>query len=944
MIVRFTTHDFVRQSVRFAFSKATAIAMACALFGTAANAATADAAASAGVAASAPAVASATVPLSGTQYTVKAGQSLNDVAIDVTQSHDRSVLTHAAKALFDANPKAFMGGDPSRMRVGAVLNVPSFDATGNVAASGAEAVEAASGVAASGVAAAAAASAVVPASSVATQIGGASASATAQAASNPGATAAASAAVSASAGATGQQGWTGAIQQPASAPGETPASEGRASVPAVATASAASSAQPHVSSLQQLLALKNRVLMALQAHGFGPAQPAASNRAPAGSATASAGQQTLAASSASGAAVAAVATEAVSSPAAVPAPHVTGDELSFNGWQINIGALSAAVVALLVLIVGWVMRGRRKRAAAAAAAAAEERIEKRVRAASDSGDSASAETPATEQAADDASADVAISQQGRDASHDAATTLSDDAAEAEYIAALKDSPNSKGALMGLVGIYAERRDVARFDDVAKQIWQLSGGRGPNWRHVASLGRQLDPHNPLYADAGAAPGASLGSLESSGGGVSSFDAPEQAPADAHDGAAAADASGIAGESSAEPVSGAVESAQADEPLAEAKADSGAEEGAPIEPPTATAQAEEAVPSEEREAVPPSGHAEVETPHDEQAAPQAEEPAPAETVESTPSVADAAQHAADAESRANDAASRTNEIAARLEAMAAEVAAAKLRENETTSETEPHVHAAPSPAPELTWPHDEPNAHARELPEAEPQTAEPTSPESPVVHAQSTPSHDAGADFPVPPLEPSLGEADHRESPPVLTDVFAPPPAFPSEAISALNSLDFSLPPRFETGPAEPSRVSQDDIAVPSPVSLTTQPVVAPGITEQQAVPPFPEPPHAADAIEAGIAGSASVAGLGAARFGALNLNFDLDLPASTPPLPTFTPEELAKIARNKLDLAAEYIELGDIAGARTLINEVIESNDAATRNDARAMLSTLAPLS
>ncbi|QCP54607.1 hypothetical protein FAZ95_37700 [Trinickia violacea] len=888
MIVRLISHDFVRQSARFAFGKATAVAIACALLGAAANAATIDAAASASAAASAPAAASETVPLSGTQYTVKAGQSLNDVAIDVTQSHDRSVLARAAKALFDANPKAFMGGDPSRMRVGAVLNVPSLDATGNVAASGAEAVGAASGVAAS---TAAAASAVVPASSVAAQTGGASASATttAQAASNPGA---ASAAVPASAGATGQHGWTGAIQQSASVPGETLASESGASVPAVAMAPAASSAQPHVSSLQQLLALKNRVLMALQAHGFGPAHPEASHRAPAAGASVSTGQQTLAASGASGAVAAAVTPEVVSRPAEVAAPHVAGGELIFNGWEINIGALSAAVAALLVLIVGWFMRSRKRAAAAAAAAAAaEERIEKRVRAAADSTDSAPAEKPAAEQAADEASTDVTISQQGRDASHDAATTLSDEAAEAEYIATLKESPNSKGALMGLVGIYAERRDVARFADVAQRVWHLSGGRGPNWRHVASLGRQLDAHNPLYAEAGAAPGANLAPLESSGGGMASVDVPEKAPADAHDGAAAADASGVTGESGAKPVTGAVDSAQAGEPLAEAKeADAGAD-GAQIEPPSATAQAEEAAPGEQ-EAVPPTVHAEAEIPHDAQAAPQAEEPTPAATEESTPSTADAAPHAADAESRANDAASRTHAIAARLEAMAAQVEAAKSRE----SETAPHGEAATSPAPELTWPHDEPDTHAGEVP-------------------------------------------------PALTDAFAPPPPFPSEAISALNSLDLSLPPRLETEPAEPLRASHDDIAVPSPVSLTTQPVVAPEITEQQAVPPFvPEPPHAADAIEAGIAGSASVAGLGAARFGALNLNFDLDLPASTSPLPTFTPEELAKIARNKLDLAAEYIELGDIAGARTLINEVIESNDAATRNDARAMLSTLAPLS
>jgi pilus assembly protein FimV len=896
MIVRFTPRDFVRQSVRFAFGKTTAIAMACALFGAPAHAATTDAAASASVAASAPAAASQAIPLSGEQYTVKAGQSLNDVAIDVTQSHDRSVLTHAAKALFDANPKAFMGGDPSRMRVGAVLNVPSLDATGNIAASGTEAAETASGVAASGVTAA---SAVAPASSVAAQANAASASAAAQAASNPGA---ASAALPASAAATG------AIQQPASAPAEASASEGGASAPAVAAASAASSAQPHVSSLQQLLALKNRVLMALQQHGFGPAQPQAGNRAPATGAPASAGQQTLAANSASGVAVAAA---PVSSPAVEPAPRVAGGELSFNGWQINIGALSAAIAAFLVLVVGLVMRSRKRAAAAAAAAsAADERMEKRVRAVSDSAESAPAEKPAIEQAADDASADVSISQQGRDASHDTAKPSSDDAVEADLRAILKDSPNSKSALMSLVSIYAERRDVARFDEVAQRIWQLSAGRGPNWRHVASLGRQLDPHNPLYADAGGVPGASLGSLESSDGGVSSFDTQEQ--------------------ESAEPASGeALGSAEAQEPLAETKADAEAE-GSQIEPPSTTAQAEEEAAPDEETAVPPAAHAEAAIPHDEEPAPQAEEPESAATTDA------AAPHAADTESRANDAASRTNEIAARLEAMAAAVEAAKSLE----SETAPHEEAATPPAPELTWPHAE-----SDEPAAKRETLEPASPEPPVVHAQAASPQDADADFPVPHIEPSFGETEHHAPPQDTADEFAPPPSFPSEALSALNSLDLSLPPRLETESAGPLRASQGDIAVPSPVSLTTQPVVAPEITEQQAVPPFaPEPPHAADAIEAGIAGPAAVAGLGAARFGAMNLNFDLDLPASTSPLPTFTPEELAKIARNKLDLASEYIELGDIAGARTLINEVIESNDAATRNDARAMLSTLAPLS
>ena len=145
----------------------------------------------------------------------------------------------------------------------------------------------------------------------------------------------------------------------------------------------------------------------------------------------------------------------------------------------------------------------------------------------------------------------------------------------------------------------------------------------------------------------------------------------------------------------------------------------------------------------------------------------------------------------------------------------------------------------------------------------------------------------------------------------------------------------LPPRVE--PATP---------VTPPASLSTQPVVEPEITAQHAL------MHgsagslpAAEEIAAGTAGPAAVAGLGAAGFGALNLDFDLELPPSpAQPLPSFTPHDLIRIARNKLDLASEYIELGDLAGARALIQEVIDTNDAATRTEARALLSTLRPLS
>ncbi|MCX5544241.1 hypothetical protein M3A49_33050 [Paraburkholderia sp. CNPSo 3076] len=161
----------------------------------------------------------------------------------------------------------------------------------------------------------------------------------------------------------------------------------------------------------------------------------------------------------------------------------------------------------------------------------------------------------------------------------------------------------------------------------------------------------------------------------------------------------------------------------------------------------------------------------------------------------------------------------------------------------------------------------------------------------------------------------------------------PIAFPHDAIEAMGGLDLPLPPRI----GEP---------VMPTAPLSTEPAATPEASARLASPFFEPPaPLAGQAIEAGTAGAGALAGLGAPRFGALTLDFDLNLPPdSAEPLPVFTPEQLARIARNKLDLAHEYIALGDVSGARSLINEVIESNDPATRSDAQALLSTLAPLS
>ncbi|WP_375508927.1 FimV/HubP family polar landmark protein [uncultured Caballeronia sp.] len=186
---------------------------------------------------------------------------------------------------------------------------------------------------------------------------------------------------------------------------------------------------------------------------------------------------------------------------------------------------------------------------------------------------------------------------------------------------------------------------------------------------------------------------------------------------------------------------------------------------------------------------------------------------------------------------------------------------------------------------------------------------------------------------------------------------PQPKFPQEAIEALSALDFGLPPRQEAPlespePPPASKNAEAETQEIAPASITPQPIADPAVFDQQneqhrhpdASSDLPAA-SAAEQIETGTAGAASVAGLGASRFGPLSLDFDYNSPSSqTEPLPAFTPEQIATIARNKLELAVEYIELGDLSGARTLLQEVIDSNDAATRQPAATLLSTLAPLS
>ncbi|MFM0484461.1 fimbrial protein FimV [Paraburkholderia strydomiana] len=703
----------------------------------------------------------------GGQYTVRPGQSLNDVAIAVTQSHDRATLARAARALFDANPSAFMGHDPSRMRLGSVLNVPALDASGAVAASatGPASVPTADSGSSSNAAGGSGASSAAPGNAAAASAAGGQSPAT-QAATSPAVQGSASDASSVvSSDAASSAAATAAGSQAASAASGTHVWAGSVQPSASEAAAATGASQPRaqVSSLQQLLALKNRVLMELQKHGIGkaPAAPVA----PVASGTQSAG--------------------GASSAAVVPGRPGTATTTSNDTGisQTNL-AIAAAVGAALVVLLTGLRLGRRKR----------ERLAQEERAASADG---IAPSGVAEQSNRIAPADEVFEPNLTDA----------DAAAAQHAAAMA----------------AAEREAAEGEAAAREMSErVAAEREAEIRAAAS--REAEARQA-----------------------------------AEQGAAERDTAQFA----ADEVAGVRDMAQ---PAAEH------EPSADFAAPNAELSDDHAAPAEaaalEQSELPPAQiHHELDA---------------ATTVASL------------------DAAAELGADALPLE---------PLEQVNEAWEPEPLSHR-------LEW-------------DDEPLPAEPMEPLSPQPLATTAQVHDDQVDTPA---QPAAADQPRVQA----------PADFPRDALDAFGSLDMPLPPRVESA-AE---------TVHAPESLSTQPVASQEATARQAVlpPDAEEAPHAADEIAAGTAGRAAVAGLGAgnlgtAGFGALKLDFDLELPPSpAQPLPAFTPADLARIARNKLDLAAEYIELGDLAGARTLINEVIESNDLATRNDARALLSTLAPLS
>lgn len=73
-------------------------------------------------------------------------------------------------------------------------------------------------------------------------------------------------------------------------------------------------------------------------------------------------------------------------------------------------------------------------------------------------------------------------------------------AEEILLEAIKAEPSRQAVHLKLLELYAARKSIKPFEEVAKDLKQQTGGTGPNWERAAALGKGIDPGNPLYGDA------------------------------------------------------------------------------------------------------------------------------------------------------------------------------------------------------------------------------------------------------------------------------------------------------------------------------------------------------------------------------------------------------------------------------------------------------------
>jgi pilus assembly protein FimV len=67
--------------------------------------------------------------------------------------------------------------------------------------------------------------------------------------------------------------------------------------------------------------------------------------------------------------------------------------------------------------------------------------------------------------------------------------------------ALRSTPDRLAIRTKLLEVYAKRRDTKGFEQLAVQLFGLTGGRGDDWARTQEMGLSIDPENPLYQPGG-----------------------------------------------------------------------------------------------------------------------------------------------------------------------------------------------------------------------------------------------------------------------------------------------------------------------------------------------------------------------------------------------------------------------------------------------------------
>lgn len=123
-------------------------------------------------------------------------------------------------------------------------------------------------------------------------------------------------------------------------------------------------------------------------------------------------------------------------------------------------------------------------------------------------------------------------------------------AEEILLEARQKDPARAAITVKLLEIYSGRKDVKQFETLATELYGETGGAGPNWEKAAAMGRILNPNNPIFRG---------GISTSSAGLPEQIEAPQQnAPASAMPTAAAAAGLATAAAINVSPISGSSQS--------------------------------------------------------------------------------------------------------------------------------------------------------------------------------------------------------------------------------------------------------------------------------------------------------------------------------------------------------------------------------------------------